>query len=99
MTCDTENKSLEEAFVFFVTQIQPKIQPYADRINRKLIDCPYTSELDQKQYFTYLRGVKKGGRLVSRRREWKSECLAVRADQSSGSYFFVEMFSSISRST
>ena len=59
MTCDTENKSLEEAFVFFVTQIQPKIQPYADRLNRKLIECPYTAELDQKQYYTYLRSVKK----------------------------------------
>ena len=59
MTCDTENKSLEEAFVFFVTQIQPKIQPFADKINRKLIACPYTAELDQQKYYTYLRSVKK----------------------------------------
>jgi oligoendopeptidase F len=59
MTCDTENKSLEEAFVFFVTQIQPKIQPYADKLNRKLVNCPYTAELDQKKYFTYLRSIKK----------------------------------------
>jgi oligoendopeptidase F len=59
MTCDTENKALEEAFVFFVTQIQPKIQPYADLLNRKLIEHPFTKELDQKEYFTYLRGVKK----------------------------------------
>ncbi len=59
MTCDTENKSLEEAFVFFVTQIQPKIQPYADKLNRKLIACPFTANLDQKLYFTYLRSVKK----------------------------------------
>src|SRR5450432_28914 len=59
MTCDTENKSLEEAFVFFVTQIQPQIQPYADKLNRRLIACPYTAELDQKLYYTYLRGVKK----------------------------------------
>ncbi len=59
MTCDTENKSLEEAFVFFVTQIQPKIQPYADRLNRKLVNCPFTAELDQKKYFTYLRSIKK----------------------------------------
>lgn len=59
MTCDTENKSLEEAFVFFVTEIQPKIQPYADLLNRKLIENPFTKELDQKEYFTYLRGVKK----------------------------------------
>ncbi|MBO9636028.1 MAG: M3 family oligoendopeptidase [Chitinophagaceae bacterium] len=59
MTCDTENKSLEEAFVFFVTEIQPKIQPYADLLNRKLIDNPFTKDLDPKEYFTYLRGVKK----------------------------------------
>lgn len=59
MTCDTENKSLEEAFVFFVTQIQPKIQPYADKLNRKLIESPYTKELDPSKFFTYLRSVKK----------------------------------------
>ncbi|ULQ51646.1 M3 family oligoendopeptidase [Flavihumibacter fluvii] len=59
MTCDTENKALEEAFTFFVMEIQPKIQPYADQLNRKLVDCPYTKELDQEAYFTYLRGVKK----------------------------------------
>lgn len=59
MTCDTENKSLEEAFIFFVTEIQPKIQPYADKINRKLIACPFTAELDQQKYFTYLRSVRK----------------------------------------
>src|SRR5579871_1426456 len=35
MTCDTENKQLEEAFNFFFLQIQPQIQPYADRLNRR----------------------------------------------------------------
>ncbi|MBZ5859030.1 M3 family oligoendopeptidase [Flavihumibacter profundi] len=59
MTCDTENKSLEEAFTFFVMEIQPQIQPYADQLNRKLIDCVYTKELDEKKYFTYLRSVRK----------------------------------------
>jgi len=59
MTCDTENKELEEAFTFFMMEIQPKIQPYSDRLNKKLIDCPFTKELDQDKYFTYLRNVKK----------------------------------------
>jgi len=59
MTCDTENKALEEAFTFFMLEIQPKIQPYADKLNRKLIECPFTRQLDQKKYFTYLRTVKK----------------------------------------
>src|SRR5690606_35007048 len=40
MTCDTENKSLEEAFNFFMLEIQPRLQPYADKLNRKLVDCP-----------------------------------------------------------
>ena len=59
MTCDTENKKLEEAFNYFVMEIQPKIQPYADVLNRKLIDCPFTQNLDKEKYFTYLRTVKK----------------------------------------
>src|SRR5262245_2135034 len=28
MTCDTENKELEESFNFFMMEIQPKVQPY-----------------------------------------------------------------------
>ncbi|HVM87361.1 MAG TPA: M3 family oligoendopeptidase [Puia sp.] len=59
MTCDTENKALEEAFNFFVMEVQPKIQPYADQLNRKLINCPFTGQLDKGKYFTYLRSVKK----------------------------------------
>src|SRR5215510_1746529 len=59
MTCDTENKELEQAFSFFMMEIQPKVQPYADKLNRKLIESPYTKELDQKKFFTYLRNVKK----------------------------------------
>jgi len=59
MTCDTENKALEAAFVFFVTEIQPKIQPYADKLNKKLVESPFVSGLDEKKYFTYLRSVRK----------------------------------------
>ncbi len=59
MTCDTENKALEESFTFFVMEIQPHIQPYADKLNKKLIESPFTSALDHKRYFTYLRSVKK----------------------------------------
>jgi oligoendopeptidase F len=59
MTCDTENKALEEAFNFFFMEIQPKIQPYADQLNKKLINCSFTKTLDEQKYFTYLRSVKK----------------------------------------
>ena len=59
MTCDTTDKSLEEAFNFFCMEIQPKIQPYADALNRKLVNAPFTKELETEKYFTYLRSVKK----------------------------------------
>ena len=59
MTCDTTDKQLEEAFTFFCMEIQPQLQPYADLLNRKLIDSPYTLELDDEKYYTYLRNVRK----------------------------------------
>src|SRR5690349_12923324 len=59
MTCDTENKELEQAFTFFMMEIQPKIQPWADKLNRKLVESPYAKELDPSEFFTYLRTVNK----------------------------------------
>ncbi len=59
MTCDTTDTALEEAFTYFCMEIQPKLQPYADQLNKKLVNSPYTQELDQDKYFTYLRSVKK----------------------------------------
>ncbi len=59
MTCDTTDKSLEEAFTYFCMEVQPKLQPYADALNKKLIQSPFTNELDKEKYFTYLRNVRK----------------------------------------
>ncbi|MFN4082733.1 MAG: M3 family oligoendopeptidase [Bacteroidia bacterium] len=59
MTCDTENKELENAYLFFVTEIEPKISPYNDKLNRKLIECKFLNELNTDKYFVYLRGIKK----------------------------------------
>ncbi len=59
MTCDTTDTALEEAFTYFCMEIQPQLQPYADQLNKKLVNSPFTQELDQDKYFTYLRSVKK----------------------------------------
>ena len=59
MTCDTENKALEDSFNYFCLQIQPYIQPYADALNKKLLASPFLSFLPQDKYFTYIRSVKK----------------------------------------
>jgi oligoendopeptidase F len=63
MTCDTTDSTLEEAFTFFVTEIEPKIKPYAFAINKKLLDSPFKNELDEKIYFPYLRNVANSVRL------------------------------------
>ncbi len=59
MTCDTENKALEEAFNFYCLEIQPRIQPYADALNKKLLNHHLAPELDQSKYFTYFRSLRK----------------------------------------
>jgi len=55
MTCDNENKALEEAFNFFCMEIQPQVQPYSDALNKKLLASPFLKELDAEVYRTYLR--------------------------------------------
>ena len=59
MTCDTNNKLLEESFNYYCMEIMPKIQPYAFAINKKLINSAFINELDKGKYFTYLRSIRK----------------------------------------
>lgn len=65
MTCDTENKELEEAFNYFCMEIEPHIKPYTDALNKKLMASSFVNELDKNTYFTYLRGVEKEIRLFN----------------------------------
>ncbi len=65
MTRDTASKEYEEAFTYFCMEIQPKLQPYADALNRKLLASPYKDQLDQQLYFTYLRNVQKQVKLFN----------------------------------
>ena len=59
MTCDTENKALEEAFNYFCLQIQPNIQPYSDALNKKLVNHLLINELEPSKYHTYIRNIRK----------------------------------------
>ena len=58
MTLDTTNQAYEDAFTYFVTEIEPKMKPYSFALNEKLIASPYADGLDAAQYFPYLRNVK-----------------------------------------
>ncbi len=59
MTCDAQNETLQNEFNFFVTDIEPFLSPYANDLNKKLIDCLFINELEKDTYFVYVRGVKK----------------------------------------
>ena len=59
MTCDTTDKALEASFNYYCTELQPKIQPLADAMNKKLVQSPFLKELDEATYHTYIRGIKK----------------------------------------
>lgn len=58
MTCDTTDPKRVEAFQDFCLHIQPQLQEYGDRLNRKLLACPFVEDLDQSLYFTFLRSVR-----------------------------------------
>eukprot|EP01030_Chromulinospumella_sphaerica_P008018 gene8018-7846_t len=63
MTCDTTNKEFEANFTYFCMEIEPKIKPYGFQLNKKLLDCPFTKQLDPAQYFPYLRSVENAAAL------------------------------------
>lgn len=59
MTCDTTDEKLLQDFQYFATEIEPKIAPIANTLNKKLIGSDFVKDLDQEKYFVYLRAVKK----------------------------------------
>ncbi|MBU2045935.1 MAG: M3 family oligoendopeptidase, partial [Bacteroidetes bacterium] len=59
MSCDTANEDLVKSFQYFAMEIEPKIAPIGNDLNKKLVDSTFVKDLDQDKYFVYLRGVKK----------------------------------------
>ncbi|MBC7653367.1 MAG: M3 family oligoendopeptidase [Oligoflexus sp.] len=59
MSCDTANEDLVKSFQYFATEIEPKIAPIGNELNKKLNDSPFVKDLDKDKYFIYLRGIRK----------------------------------------
>lgn len=59
MSCDTANEDLVKSFQYFATEIEPKIAPISNELNKKLVSSAFVDELDKDKYFVYLRSVKK----------------------------------------
>ncbi|SMO65121.1 M3 family oligoendopeptidase [Solitalea koreensis] len=59
MTCDTTDEKLLADFQYFATEIEPKIAPHTNELNKKFIASPFVEQLDQQKYFIYIRSLKK----------------------------------------
>lgn len=58
MTCDTESAQYQEDFQYFAIEIEPKISPVSNELDKKLVESPFAASLDVEKYRIYLRKVK-----------------------------------------
>lgn len=59
MTCHTDSPAAEKAYLHFIQEIVPRVQPYADKLNRKFIDHPESKALVKGHYFVFDRNTRK----------------------------------------
>ncbi len=59
MTCNTQDPQLLKDYTTFITEIEPQVALYTNELNKKMISCPYTSDLEESKYFVHLRAIKK----------------------------------------
>lgn len=60
MTIDTREQVYNEAYTYFVTEIQPKMAILEDELNKKMIQSPFVESLKKHtDYHIYLRSVQK----------------------------------------
>ena len=54
MTCYTDNKEYLQRYQDFVENIQPKIAPVSDQLNRKVAESPFLQELSKEEGYALL---------------------------------------------
>ncbi len=59
MSCDNANVKLQEDYSYYVKEIDPFIAPEDNRLNQKLLSCPFHKQLLHSDYHNYLRSVQR----------------------------------------
>lgn len=59
MTCDTASEEKQKDYHFFVEQILPNSSAYDDQLNKKALESPYLSQLQDAGFDISVRGMKK----------------------------------------
>ena len=47
MSIDARNEDYSKAYNFFVSEIQPKLAPFDDKLNKKLMSCAHKGDLEK----------------------------------------------------
>ncbi len=77
MSIDTKNKAHADSYNFFVTEIQPKLAPFDDLLNKKLSESSFKKNLENEEaYKIYFRAIDVQLRL------FKEENIALEAELS-----------------
>ena len=58
MNIDTNDKALADRFNLFVTEIQPKLAPISDTLNKKCYNSEFFKDLDEEEYKIFIRSLK-----------------------------------------
>jgi len=59
MSCDTANEELVKNFQYFAEEIEPKISPLSNELNKKFVESKFMDDLDKEKFFVYSRAIKK----------------------------------------
>jgi len=59
MSCDTANEKLVKNFQYFAEEVEPKISPLGNELNKKFVESPFMDDLDKEKFFVYSRAIKK----------------------------------------
>jgi oligoendopeptidase F len=55
MTCDTEDETIKQAYLDFVSDVEPELARVGDLLNQKFVDNPHIDALDQTEYGVLIR--------------------------------------------
>jgi oligoendopeptidase F len=53
MTCNTGDEEAEKAYLHFLTEIEPRLKPFGDALNRKYYDSPHRKGLDREKFSVF----------------------------------------------
>lgn len=59
MTCNTEDEEASRSYQYFIQEINPKISPYDNELNKKALGSPFLDKLDDQGYDIMIRSMKK----------------------------------------